>query len=72
MSRGELTVAVVAGHTVSALGDILSIETTIVPDKKGGFGTLPVPLIVLCGGLPKTIVSDLESSRPPPALTAAV
>jgi hypothetical protein len=23
------------------------IETTIVPDKKGGFGTLPAPLIVL-------------------------
>ena len=29
-----------------------SIETTIERDKKGGFGVLPLPLIVLCGGFP--------------------
>ena len=33
----------VKGHT---------IETTIERDKKGGFGVLPLPLIVLCGGFP--------------------
>ncbi len=39
------------------------IETTIEPDKKGFFGTLPLPLIVLCGGFPRNFVSDLESAH---------
>jgi hypothetical protein len=39
------------------------IETTIEPDNKGGFGTLPLPLIVLCGGFPRNFVSDLESAH---------
>ena len=40
-----------------------NIETTIVPDKNGGFGTLPIPLIVLCGGFPRNFVSDLETAQ---------
>ena len=40
-----------------------AIETTIVPDKKGGFGTLPALLTVLCGGFPRNFVSDLESAH---------
>eukprot|EP01043_Picozoa_sp_COSAG02_P090758 COSAG02_NODE_27568_length_606_cov_2.370809_2_plen_94_part_01 len=40
-----------------------AIETTIEPDKRGGFGTLPLPLIVLCGGFPRNFVSDLESAH---------
>eukprot|EP01044_Picomonas_judraskeda_P009274 COSAG03_NODE_1121_length_4775_cov_3.041702_2_plen_101_part_00 len=39
------------------------IETTIEPDKKGGFGVLPLPLIVLCGGNPQKFVRDLESAH---------
>ena len=39
------------------------IETTIVPDKKGGSGTLPNLLIVLCGGFPPNFVSDLETAQ---------
>ena len=31
---------------------LLTIETTIERNKKGGFGVLPLPLIVLCGGFP--------------------
>ena len=40
-----------------------NIETTIEPDKKGGFGVLPLPLIVLCGGNPQKFVRDLESAH---------
>ena len=34
-----------------------------MPDKNGGFGTLPILLIVLCGGFPRKFVSDLESAH---------
>ena len=44
-----------------ALGEL--IETTIVPDKNGGFETLPIPLVVLCGGFPRNFVSDLETAQ---------
>ena len=43
--------------------DLGVIETTIEPDKKGGFGVLPLPLIVLCGGNPQKFVRDLESAH---------
>ena len=38
-------------------------ETTIERDKKGGFGVLPLPLIVPCGGFPRKFVSDLEPAH---------
>ena len=47
--------------TILVVATRARIETTIVPDKKGGFGTLPTLLIVLCGGFPQKFVSDLES-----------
>ena len=39
------------------------MEAMGAPMAKGGFGTLPTPLIVLCGGFPQNFVSDLESAH---------
>ena len=47
-----LTLLLAPRRVVASIEVQADIETTIVPDKKGGFGSLPTPLIVLCGGFP--------------------
>ena len=57
------TALVIMSAQLSLVLMYLAIETTIERDKMGGSVSLPLPLIVLCGGFPRKFVSDLESAH---------